>query len=110
MSNFKLPNLNRVSLVGRLLRDPEFKQNKNGVSVLEARLAGNNAHRDSEGDWQDEVVFIDFVVYDRLADLCEQFLHKGSAVLIEGRLQGVPFDLGMVRIEADRVQFLDKTR
>ena len=111
MSAVKLPHLNKIFLVGRLVRDPEFKQTKGGVSALDARLAASSTYEDDKGNWREEVVFVDFAVRGRLAGLCAEFLHKGYAVLVEGRLQNAPLDTKReLRVVADRVQFLEKTR
>jgi single-strand DNA-binding protein len=114
MAEIKLPNLNRVYLVGRLTKDPEVKQTPTGKSVLNARMAVNNPYRDSDGNWQEEVTYIDVVAWQRLAELCGEYLHKGSAVLVEGRLRTRSWETdkgkprSVIEVRADRVQFLDK--
>ena len=114
MAEIKLPRLNRVYLVGRLTKDPEVKQTQTGKSVLNARLAINHPYRDGEGNWQEEVTYIDVVTWQRLAELCGEYLHKGSAVLVEGRLRSRSWESeegksrSVIEVRADRVQFLDK--
>ena len=70
MAELKLPRLNRVYLVGRLTKDPEVKQTQTGKSVLNARMAVNHPYRDGDGNWQEEVTYIDVVAWQRLAELC----------------------------------------
>jgi single-strand DNA-binding protein len=114
MAAVRLPNLNRVYLIGRLTRDPEVKQTQSGRSVLNARMAVNLAYRDNEGNWQEDVTFVNLVAWRRLADICGEFLHKGSPVLVEGRLRSRSWEdqagknRHVVEVQADRVQFLDK--
>ena len=114
MAEIKLPRLNRVYLVGRLTKDPEVKQTQTGKSVLNARLAINHPYRDGEGNWQEDVTYIDVVTWQRLAELCGEYLHKGSAVLVEGRLRSRSWESedgksrSVIEVRADRVQFLDK--
>jgi single-strand DNA-binding protein len=114
MAELKLPRLNRVYLVGRLTKDPEVKQTQTGKSVLNARMAANHPYRDAEGNWQEEVTYIDMVAWQRLAELCGEYLSKGSPVLVEGRLRTRSWETNkgesrsVIEIRADRVQFLDK--
>lgn len=114
MAELKLPNLNRVYLAGRLTRDPEVKQIPSGQSVLNAGMAVNNPYRDGKGNWQEDVTFIDLVAWQRLAELCGEFLHKGSPVLVEGRLKSESWETDegkkrtVLKVRAERVQFLDK--
>ena len=114
MAELKLPRLNRVYLVGRLTKDPEVKQTQTGKSVLNARMAANQPYRDAEGNWQEEVTYIDMVAWQRLAELCGEYLSKGSPVLVEGRLRTRSWETSqgenrsVIEIRADRVQFLDK--
>jgi single-strand DNA-binding protein len=114
MAEIKLPRLNRVYLVGRLTKDPEVKQTQSGRSVLNARMASNHLYKDGKGNWQEEVTYIDVVAWQKLAELCGEYLHKGSAVLVEGRLRSRSWESeegkprSVVEVRADRVQFLDK--
>ena len=114
MAELKLPNLNRVYLAGRLTRDPEVKQIPSGQSVLNAGMAVNNPYRDGKGTWQEDVTFVDLVAWQRLAELCGEFLHKGSPVLVEGRLKSESWETDegkkrtVLKVRAERVQFLDK--
>jgi single-strand DNA-binding protein len=115
MAEIKLPRLNRVYLVGRLTKDPEVKHTQSGKSVVNARMAINHPYRDGDGNWQEETTYIDVVAWQRLAELCGEFLNKGSAVLVEGRLRSRSWETqegknrNVIEVRADRVQFLDKT-
>lgn len=114
MADIRLPNLNRVYLIGRLTRDPEVRQTQGGRSVLNARMAVNHPYRDGEGNWKEEVTYVTLVAWRRLAELCGEYLHKGSPILIEGRLRSRSWETdegktrNTVEVQADRIQFLDK--
>lgn len=88
-----MANLNKVMLIGRFTRDPEFRAFANGGRVAKFGFAANNKKKNSQtGQWEDDPMFIDCEVYNRgengkQADLIERFgLHKGSQLFIEGRL------------------------
>jgi single-strand DNA-binding protein len=115
MSNLRLPNLNRVYLIGRVTRDPEVKQVRDGLSVCNARMAVNHPYRDSDGNWQQKETFVTVVAWRRWADLCGEFLRKGSPLLVEGRLRSHSWESQegqthhVVEVQADRIQFLDRS-
>jgi single-strand DNA-binding protein len=77
---------NKIILVGNLTRDPEMRYTPQGTSVCNFGLAVNRKYKQGE-ETKEEVTFINIVVFGRQADVCGQYLNKGSAVLIEGRLQ-----------------------
>jgi len=79
-------SLNKVFLAGNLTRDPELKKMGTGKAVAKFSLAVNRAYTDNDGKKQDETCFVDVVCWNRLAEVCSEYLHKGSAALIEGRL------------------------
>lgn len=85
--------LNRVSLIGNLTADPELRKTTTGKDVAELRLAVDPPARPPQSDSdrrpadQDAPIFVNVVVWERTAQNAGQFLHKGSQVLIEGRLR-----------------------
>lgn len=80
-------DLNKVILVGRLARDVELRVTPNGNSVASFAIATNRVWNDKSGQKQEEADFHNIVVWGRQAELCNQYLTKGSTVLIEGRLR-----------------------
>ncbi len=77
---------NKIILIGNLTKDPEVRYTPSGTSVCNFRIAVN--HKYKQGDEiKKETTFIDTVVFGKQADTCGQYLNKGSAVLVEGRLQ-----------------------
>jgi single-strand DNA-binding protein len=80
--------LNKVLLVGRLTRDPDYRSTSSGKAVAQLGLAVNRRMSNREtGGYQDETMFIDADAWDRQAEFCKNYLHKGSGVFIEGRLR-----------------------
>lgn len=105
--------LNKVFLIGNLTRDPELKSLPSGVQVASFGMATNRVYRDRDGNKQESAEFHNIVVFSRQAELCAQYLRRGSQALIEGRLQTRSWEVeGQKRyrteIVADRVQFGDR--
>ena len=81
-----MASFNRVILVGNLTRDPELRYIPSGSAVSEIGLAVND--RVKKGDqWVDETTFVDVTLWGRTAEVANEYLSKGSSVLIEGRLK-----------------------
>ena len=81
-----MASFNRVILVGNLTRDPELRYISSGTAVSEIGLAVND--RVKRGDqWVDETTFVDITLWGRTAEVANEYLSKGSPVLIEGRLK-----------------------
>ena len=87
MSELKLPEINRVLLSGRLTRDPDQRYAPDGTAVTTFSLAFNRHYRARDGSAAEHAGFVTVVTYQRLAEVCGQYLKKGGAVLVEGRLQ-----------------------
>ena len=87
MSELKLPEINRVLLSGRLTRDPEQRYAPDGTAVTSFGLAFNRHYRARDGSSAEQTGFVTVMTYQRLAEVCGQYLKKGSPVLVEGRLQ-----------------------
>jgi len=77
---------NRVELIGNLTRDPELRFTPNGAAVCTFGLATNRTYV-TEGERKEEVDFHRLVSWNKLAELCNQLLKKGTKVFISGRLQ-----------------------
>jgi single-strand DNA-binding protein len=87
MSELKLPEINRVLLSGRLTRDPDRRYAADGTEVTSFGLAFNRRYRARDGSPAEQTGYVTVTTYQRLAEVCGQYLKKGSAVLVEGRLQ-----------------------
>jgi single-strand DNA-binding protein len=108
-------DLNRVTLVGRLTRDPELRALPSGSSVCSLRIATNSSHRDSAtGERSDRPNFFDVSVYGPPGESVGTYMRRGSRVAIDGRLHWREWDnqdderRQAVSIIADSVQFLDR--
>lgn len=80
-------SLNRVQLIGNLTRDPELKQIPGGQSVASFGVATNFTWTDQSGNKQEKAEFHNIVAWRKLAEICGQYLKKGSKIFVEGRLQ-----------------------
>jgi single-strand DNA-binding protein len=106
-------SINRVVLVGRLTRDPELRALPSGTSVSSLRVACNSSRRDAEGEYQERPNFFDVSVYRGSAESVSRYLHKGSRVAVDGRLEWREWETAdqqkrqAVSVVADTVQFLD---
>ena len=107
-----MASFNKVILMGNLTRDPEFRQTPSGAKVAELRLAVSETWRDKSGQSKEVTCFVDVVVWEKLAELCQQYLAKGRPVLVEGRLQMDEWKNQQgekrtkLRVRADTVKFL----
>ena len=107
-----MASFNKVILMGNLTRDPEIKQSASGVKVADLGLAVTETWRDRNGQTKETTCFVDVVVWDKLAELCGQYLAKGRPILVEGRLQMDEWETQQgekrrkLRVRADTVKFL----
>ncbi len=85
-------DLNKVMLIGRLGTDPELRYTTQGTPITTFRMAVSRQWRDSDGNSHDETDWFTVVAWNRLAEICGQYLHKASRVYIEGRLQNRSWD------------------
>ena len=79
--------INKVILVGNVGQDPELRYTGSGTAVCNLRLATNESYKDSNGEWVERTEWHSVVAWARLAEICNEYLHKGSQVYIEGSLQ-----------------------
>ncbi|MSO96319.1 MAG: single-stranded DNA-binding protein [Thermoleophilia bacterium] len=106
-------DINRVTLVGRLTRDPELKHLASGSAVLELGLAVNGRKQDAGGQWVDKPNFFDVKVFGNQAEMLSQNLAKGRRIGVDGRLDWSSWESAdggkrsKVEVIAQSVQFLD---
>jgi len=79
-------SLNKVQLIGNLTRDPELRYTPNGNAVCTFGIATNRTWTTDSGEKREEVDFHRIVAWNKLAELCSQFLVKGRKIYVEGRL------------------------
>ena len=81
-------DLNKVMLIGNVTRDPELRSTPSGQSVASFGLATNRVWKDqASGERKSAAEFHNIVAWRKLAEICGQYLRKGSKVYVEGRLQ-----------------------
>ena len=78
---------NKIIMIGNLTRDIELKYLPSGTAVANTAIASNRRYKNKMGEQQDETCFIDVVFFGRTAEIVNQYLRKGSKVLVEGRLK-----------------------
>ena len=107
-------SLNRVFLIGNLTRDPELRYIPSGQAVTTFTLAVNRAYTAGTGERKEETSFIRVVVWARRAEVCNEYLRKGSPVFVEGRLQSRNWEAqdgtkrSSIEVVANNVQFLGR--
>ena len=110
-----MASLNRVILIGNLTRDPELRFTPSGSPVAGFGLAVNRVYTNKQGEKVENVDYFNIVVWAKLAELCAEYIHKGSPVAVEGRLQSRSWETedgqkrSAVEIVAENVQFLARS-
>lgn len=84
--------INKVILVGNLGQDPELRYTGSGTAVCNMRLATNDSYKDASGQLVDKTEWHSVVAWSRLAEICGEYLKKGSQVYFEGSLQTRSYD------------------
>jgi single-strand DNA-binding protein len=82
-----MASVNKVILVGNVGRDPELRYTQSGQPVASFSIATNERFKDRDGNWKDRTEWHRIVAWARLAEICGEYLKKGSPVYIEGRIQ-----------------------
>lgn len=114
MADVKLATVNKVLLSGRLTRDPELRYTPSGTAVTSFSIASSRSYRGQDGEWKQAVAYVNAVAWDKQAVLINEYLKKGSAVFLEGRLNSRSWETdegqkrSVLEVRAERVQFLDR--
>ena len=110
-----MASFNKVILMGNLTRDVELKYIGNQTAVTEITLAVNDRRRGQDGQWQEETTFVDVTLWGRTAEVADQYLGKGSGVMVEGRLRLDQWDdkqtgqrRSRLRVTGERMQMLPR--
>jgi single-strand DNA-binding protein len=82
-----MPSLNRVQLIGRLGKDPESRFTPTGKNVATFSLAVSERWKGADGESKEATEWVNVEAWGRLGEICQQFLHKGKLVFLEGRLK-----------------------
>jgi len=78
--------MNKTILLGNLSRDIELKYTQSSLAIATTGIATNRKYKAASGEQKQEVMFVDLTFFGRSAEIANQYLRKGSKVLIEGRL------------------------
>jgi single-strand DNA-binding protein len=109
-------NLNTVMLAGHLTRDPQLRSLANERTVVSFSLAINRRFKGADGEVKEDSTFVDCEAWGRTAELVGQYLAKGSACYLEGRLKLDSWEdkdggkRSRLKVVADNVQFLGKPK
>lgn len=107
-------SLNKVFLMGNLTRDPELRYLPSEQPVTSFSIAVNRTYNSQTGEKKEEVSYVRIVVWARLAEICNEYLKKGSPVFVEGRLQSRSWEAqdgtkrSAIEVVAQNVQFLPR--
>jgi single-strand DNA-binding protein len=108
-----MPALNRVQLMGNLGKTPETRFTPTGHKVCSFTLAVNRRWKNREGEMKESTDWFNVVAWGRLGEICQQYLHKGSLVYLEGRLQTDRYEHEgetryITKVIASHMQMLDR--
>lgn len=108
------PNLNKVFLIGRLTRDPELRYTQSGSAVANFGIAVNRGYTGKDGNRKEEPCFINLVVWGKRAEICAEYLKKGSMIFVEGHLNYRQWETSdkekrsVLEVFVENFQFLDR--
>ncbi len=102
---------NKIFIIGRVVRDPEFRLTSSGIPVVRFTIAVDRMRK--KGAEEKLTDFFKVVAWRRLAEICNQYLKKGKLVEIEGRLQSDSYEKDgetryITEVVADNMQMLDR--
>jgi single-strand DNA-binding protein len=80
-------SINKVILLGNVGRDPEVRYTPSGAALAKFSLATNERFKDKSGEWQERTEWHNVIAWQRLAEIVGEYVHKGSRLYIEGKLQ-----------------------
>jgi single-strand DNA-binding protein len=107
-----MASLSKVLLIGNLTRDVDLRYTPSGTAVANFGLAINHTYTNSDGEKVEDPCFVEVVAWNRLAEVCGDYLAKGRPVFIEGRLQMDSWEQedgqkrSKLKVVAQNIQFL----
>ena len=114
MADLKLPRLNKVFIAGRITQEPELRYTPKGTPVVRFTVATDRRYKDEMDQWQSVPVYIDVVAWSYQAENICKIAHKGTAVLLEGRINTRSYvdsnniNRKVFEIIADHIQSLER--
>lgn len=82
-----MKSVNKVILIGNVGKDPEIKYTPSGTCIAKFSLAVNEKYKDKDGSWQEKTEWVNLIAWQRLAEIISEYVHKGSKLYVEGKLQ-----------------------
>lgn len=111
MSDLRMPDFNKVTLAGRLTRDPELRYIPSGTALCKLGLAVSRKFKTKTGETKEDTVFINITAWGATAEFCNEYMKKGAPILVEGRLTMNEWEdkntgqkRSTIEVSADRVQ------
>lgn len=108
-----MASLNKVLIIGNVGGEPQMRFTPSGKQVTSFNVATNNRYKDANGESREETEWFSVVCWGKLAELCNQYLKKGSLVFVEGRNKTRSWDKDgekhyKTELIGNKVVFLDK--
>lgn len=113
MATLSMIDVNKVLIAGRLTRDPELRYTSSGTAVTTLPIAMSRRYTSKTGEKREDTCYINVVAWQKTAEFCAEYLAKGRAVFVEGRLQSRSWETdtgqkrSVIEVVAQRVQFLE---
>ena len=104
--------MHKTTVIGNLGSDPEMRYTPNGVAVTSFSLASNRKYKTSDGESREEVTWFRITAWNKLAEICNQWLTKGKQVYVEGRIKINTYEnnsgefRASLELTANEIQFL----
>lgn len=92
INHFGMRSLNRVTLMGNLAADPDLKETNSGRTVANFALATNHRWKDKEGEEKSSTDFHRIIAWNKLGEICGEYLKKGSGIYLEGKLRNRSYE------------------
>src|SRR5690349_9120767 len=108
-------NLNKVTIAGRLTRDPDVRYTTQGTAIADIGIAISRFFKNDQGETKEETDFIDVTAFGRTAEIIQKHLRKGSPVYLDGRLKLDQWDdkqtgakRSKLKVVAESMQFVGR--
>lgn len=114
MADLRLPRLNKVFIAGRITQEPELRYTPKGTPVVRFTVATDRRYKDEMDQWQSMPMYIDVIAWSNQAENICKIAHKGTAVLLEGRINTRSYvdsnniNRKVFEIIADHIQSLER--
>lgn len=101
--------LNKVMLIGRLGKDPELKYTEKGTAYCNFSIATDESYKDENGNKVERTEWHNIVTWRKLAEICQQYLKKGSKIYCEGKLQTDSYEKDGIKRYSTKIVMTDMT-